>query len=96
MAVPEAHKIVITMPEDLVNSLPESDADLQREIKQYLAVKFFQQSAMTIGQAAKFDGLDKTEFETYLSVNQFQISFLSFTDINADLKKLARVKRVDN
>ncbi|MDR2428313.1 MAG: UPF0175 family protein [Candidatus Margulisbacteria bacterium] len=96
MAVPETHQIVITMPDDLADSLPESDADLQREIKQYLAVKFFQQSAMTIGQAAKFAGLSKTEFETYLSVNQFPISFLNFTDINADLKKLARVKRGEN
>ncbi|MDR1323933.1 MAG: UPF0175 family protein [Candidatus Margulisbacteria bacterium] len=84
------------MPEDLADSLPESDTDLQQEIKRYLAVKFFQQSAMTIGQAAKFAGLNKTEFETYLSVNQFPISFLNFTDIDADLKKMARIKRTEN
>jgi predicted HTH domain antitoxin len=96
MVLHEAHKIVITMPEDLADSLPESDTDLQQEIKRYLAVKFFQQSAMTIGQAAKFAGLNKTEFETYLSVNQFPISFLNFTDIDADLKKMARIKRTEN
>jgi predicted HTH domain antitoxin len=89
----ETKKIVIDMPQDIAVALNESEAHLKKEIKCYLALKFYQQSALTIGKAAALAGMNKADFEIYLAENQTPISMLDFADVTADLHKLHKVKK---
>jgi predicted HTH domain antitoxin len=62
----QAH-ITIDMPADIAGILNRQNTDLQKEIKQYLALKLYQQSLLTIGKAAELAGMNKRKRGSNLS-----------------------------
>jgi predicted HTH domain antitoxin len=54
----------------------------------FLAVKCYQRSLLSIGKAAELAGMDKVDFEIYLSENKIPVSNLDYSDVYGDLEKL--------
>jgi predicted HTH domain antitoxin len=79
-------QIIIDIPQDIAGLLPGKE--VEQELKRYLAVKFYQKEALTIGKAAELAGMDRMEFELFLAHNQIPISLLDYDDINADLRRM--------
>ncbi|MDR0822154.1 MAG: UPF0175 family protein [Endomicrobium sp.] len=87
----QTSNVVVSIPQEFASVFSGIHTDLQSEIKQYLAVKFYLQSRLTIGKAAEFAGLTRNRFELYLADNKLPISCLNFADIESDLKNLDAV-----
>jgi predicted HTH domain antitoxin len=86
-----AHQIIIDIPQD-IPGLPGS-AEVEQEVKRYLAVKYYQEEILTIGKAADLAGMNRMEFELFLARNQIPISHLDYNDIQADLAKMKNITR---
>lgn len=86
--------ITINLPSEIVDLVDDSINDIQHEINRYFAIKYYIQSKITIGKAAELAGMDKVNFEIYLSKNKIPISLLSYDDIQNDLKKISALKKV--
>jgi predicted HTH domain antitoxin len=81
-----SHQITIDVPQDIMGFL--SDNEVEREVKCYLAVKFYQKEVLTIGKAAELAGMNRMEFEQFLVQNQIPISLLDYDDFCADLRRM--------
>jgi predicted HTH domain antitoxin len=62
-----AQQITIEIPQDIMENL--TARELIREVKCYLAVKYYQEEALTIGKAAELAGMNRMEFELFLARN---------------------------
>jgi predicted HTH domain antitoxin len=62
--------------------------DIERDIKIYLAVKYYQKGLITIGSAAVMADMTKMDFELFLAHNDIPISILDYSDIQADLRRI--------
>jgi predicted HTH domain antitoxin len=82
-------QIVISVPDEFLTSMNK----VELEIKRYLAVKYYQEEALTIGKAADLAGMNRMEFELFLSHNQVPISLLNYEDIQVDLAKMKNITR---
>jgi predicted HTH domain antitoxin len=85
------HQITIDLPRETVG-LP-GNAEVEQEVKRYLAVKYYQEEALTIGKAAELAGMNRMEFELFLARNQIPISHLDYDDIQADLAKMKNITK---
>jgi predicted HTH domain antitoxin len=85
------YQITIDLPQE-IGGLPD-DAEVEQEVKRYLAVKYYQEEALTIGKAADLAGMNRMEFELLLARNQIPISLLEYDDIQADLAKMKNIIR---
>lgn len=84
-----AQQITIEIPQDIMENL--TARELIREVKCYLAVKYYQEEALTIGKAAELAGMNRMEFELFLARNQIPICLLDYDDIRADLDKMKHI-----
>jgi predicted HTH domain antitoxin len=86
-------QIVISVPDEFLTSMKANKAKVELEVKRYLAIKYYQEEALTIGKAADLAGMNHMEFELFLSHNQVPISLLDYEDIQADLAKMKNITR---
>jgi predicted HTH domain antitoxin len=77
--------ITIRIPEQMPATLA---IDIERDIKLYLAVKYYQKALITIGKAADLADMAKMDFELFLAHNDIPISLLDYSDIQADLHRI--------
>jgi predicted HTH domain antitoxin len=77
--------ITIRIPEQGLNT---ATADIEHDIKVYLAVKYYQEGLITIGKAAELADMPKMDFELFLAHNDIPISLLDYSDIQADLHRM--------
>jgi predicted HTH domain antitoxin len=82
-------QITIDLPQEITGQF--GGAEVEQEIKRYLAVKYYQDEALTIGKAAELAGMNRMEFEFFLGSNQIPISLLTYEDIRADLAKMKTI-----
>jgi predicted HTH domain antitoxin len=81
--------LTFTLPPDIPQKCQEYNIDLSTDVKRYIAIVLYQNSAISIGKAAQLAGMDRIAFEYYLSNNRIPISNLSFEDV---MKDAAQVK----
>lgn len=81
-------QITIDVPAEVLLTLSRTEGELQREIRQALAVQFYLQQRITLGQAAQLAGMSRLAFEGYLGEMQVPISLLSLEEVRADQSKL--------
>jgi predicted HTH domain antitoxin len=81
-----AQTITIEIPQGITDML--SAAAVEREIRRYLAVKYYLDESITIGKAAELAGMNRMEFDLFLGQNQIPISLLDYQDIHADIKQM--------
>jgi predicted HTH domain antitoxin len=84
--------MTIDIPQKLTTRIAR--AALENEFKRFLAVKCYQDETLSLGLAAELAGMDKTEFEFYLSDNKIPISLLTYEDVQADRAKIAHIRQV--
>ncbi|SOC41146.1 UPF0175 family protein [Salinicoccus kekensis] len=72
------YKTKITIPEDIVLSLRTSDEDIVKDMKQTLAVKYYKERKLSLGQCAELAEMPKEDFIKLLSSNE--ISIFNFED----------------
>ena len=80
--------INIDFPSDILLALNETESELKKRIKIYLAIRLYKLQKVTIGKAAQIAGVSRFEFDTILSENDIPISNLTIKDINQDIAKL--------
>jgi predicted HTH domain antitoxin len=91
-AAVQDNKIILELPENIMQGCKEAGFDIQNDIKKCLAVRLYQKSLVSIGKAAELAGMDRVDFEYYLSNNRIPISNLSLEDIMADVEKLKNTR----
>jgi predicted HTH domain antitoxin len=88
------NEIILTIPEYIAEKCRQNGFEVQKDLKQCLAVRLYQNSIVSIGKAAELAGMDRVEFEYFLSNNNIPISNLTLGDIMADVEKLKDIKAV--
>lgn len=78
----------LPIPFDVFLALDEPEQQVKDEIRTFAAVKFYELGKLTIGKAAKFAGMSRFDFETFLSKHRIPISNLTIEDVEHDLKVL--------
>jgi predicted HTH domain antitoxin len=76
--------LTFILPHDIPQKCHEYNIDLSTDVKRYIAVILYQNSAVSIGKAAQLAGMDRVAFEYFLSNNRIPISNLSLEDVMAD------------
>jgi predicted HTH domain antitoxin len=82
----DTQQITINIPRSVADRI--TTVQIEQEFKQFIAVKFYLNENVSIGQAAGIAGMRRIDFETYLSQNQIPISLLTYEDVMADLEKM--------
>jgi predicted HTH domain antitoxin len=80
--------LTIDIPSDIFVAVNETKQEIKDWIKVMLATHLYQLKKLTIGKAAQLAGMQKIEFETFLSKNKIPISNLEWEDVEADIEKL--------
>ncbi|RLD54164.1 MAG: UPF0175 family protein [Bacteroidetes bacterium] len=80
--------INIDFPADILLALNETENELKKRIKIYLAIRLYKLQKVTIGKASQIAGVSRLEFDNILSDNEVPISNLTIDDINRDVAKL--------
>jgi predicted HTH domain antitoxin len=83
-------QITINLPLGILNLVAKKE--IEKEFKRFLALKCYTEETLTLGQAANLAGMERIEFETYLSENHIPISLLEYDEIKADLEKIRQVR----
>ena len=78
----------VSIPAAVFPHICNSADELQTEMLLFLAIKCYQRSLLSIGKAAELAGMNRVDFEIYLSENKIPVSNLDYSDIYEDLKKL--------
>jgi predicted HTH domain antitoxin len=77
--------ITISIPEQVLDI---AATNVERDIKTYLAVKYYKEGLISIGKAAKLAEMPKIDFELFLARNDMPISLLDYSDVQADLRRM--------
>ena len=83
----------ISIPEDILIALNETEAELGQDMKVYSALWLYQKGKLTIGKASELAGIDRFSFENLLAKNQIPISQLTEEDVENDVLKLRKLLR---
>lgn len=86
-------KFNIDLPSDILLTLNESEAELQKTIKSSLAIRLYAQQKVTLGKAAQIAEISRFQFENLLADNQIPISNLSIEDVLGDIEKVRSCSR---
>ncbi|GHV25709.1 hypothetical protein AGMMS4952_04170 [Spirochaetia bacterium] len=78
--------ITIDIPQGMEGHI--AAAQIEREVKHFIAMKFYADKKITIGMAAQYAGMNRYEFEQYLARYNVPCSLLEYDDVMADLEKM--------
>ncbi len=81
----------LELPEFLVLQMGSSKDNLQKRIKEMLAVSLFKDGYMTTGQAAELCGMRRIEFMYYLSRNNIPVVDWDNEDIDKELSIVDKI-----
>lgn len=81
----------ITIPEDILLLLNETEKELENDMKIYTAIMLYVKEKITIGKASQFAGMSRYDFENLLSENRIPISLLTYGDVIKDTQKLGNL-----
>ena len=78
---------VVNLPQEIVLTLRQSSEDIVVEMKRALAVKYYQEQRLSLGQCAELAEMNKEDFIEYLSKQHISIfRFESEDEISEDIK----------
>ena len=78
--------MIIDIPVDITE--PLNQTKVEQEIRRYLGVRFYLDESLTIGKAAELAGMNRLEFEDFMSRHHIPVSLLDYNDVHADLDRL--------
>ncbi len=88
IAIKDTTEFKLQLPSDILLTLNQSKQELERNIKQSLAISLYKQEKITLGKAAQLAGTSRYEFEILLADAGVPISLLSADDVFNDEQKL--------
>ena len=78
---------VVNLPQEIALTLRQSSEDIVVEMKRALAVKYYQEQRLSLGQCAELAEMNKEDFIEYLSKQHISIfRFESEDEISEDMK----------
>jgi predicted HTH domain antitoxin len=78
---------VVNLPQEIVLTLRQSSEDIVVEMKRALAVKYYQEQRLSLGQCAELAEMNREDFIEYLSKQHISIfRFESEDEISEDIK----------
>ena len=83
--------ISISIPDDILIALNETEEELGHDMKVYTAIWLYQKGKLTIGKASELADMDRYSFESLLAENKIPISLLTEEDIENDVIKLRKL-----
>jgi len=79
--------ISMVIPETLLLSTRQSNEEFEAEAKKAIALKFYNDQKLSLGQAAELAEMGKYEFIRYLGKNNISIFRFESDDLEADLQR---------
>ena len=76
----------ISLPEEILLSLRESSDNIVKDMKQTVAVKYYKERKLSLGQCSELAEMTKEDFIYLLSINK--ISIFNFEDDNELLEDI--------
>jgi predicted HTH domain antitoxin len=89
----QENEIILKIPRDIVEICREAGSGLREELKLYLAINLYQKALISIGKAAQISGMNRGDFEIFLSKNQIPVSNLTIADVMADIEKIKKFRQ---
>ena len=77
--------ISIEIPTDLLITLREQPGELSHEVRFIAALHYFREKRLSLGQAARFAGLNRVEFLDILAARGMPVFDLSEEDAAAEI-----------
>ncbi|GHV76421.1 hypothetical protein AGMMS49942_12420 [Spirochaetia bacterium] len=87
----DSQTITLHMPDTLYGIIGNDDRAVEKDIYRALAIKLYLDEKMSIGKASEIAGMNRVDFETYLSEHQIPISLLTYEDVMQDVQKMRDV-----
>ena len=78
--------LTLNLPENV--SWVIQSTDIESDVRVALGIKYYLEHRISIGKAAELAGMDRIDFETYLSQHRVPISLLTYEDIMHDLDNM--------
>ena len=82
--------VSIDIPEDLLSALREQPAELSQEIRLLAALHYFKEKRLSLGQAARFAGMNRLDFLDALNARGVPAFDLSVEDAKAEVQAAQR------
>ena len=82
--------VSLDIPEDLLVTLREQPAALSQEIRLVAAIHYFGEKRLSLGQAARFAGLNRLDFLDALNTRGVPAFDLSLEDAKAEVRAARR------
>jgi predicted HTH domain antitoxin len=82
--------VSLDIPEDLLLILRERPAELSQEIQLVAAIHYFEEKRLSLGQAARFAGMNRLDFLDALNARGVPAFDLSVEDAKAEVKAAQR------
>lgn len=82
--------ISIDIPNDLLIALREQPTELSHEVRFIAALHYFREKRLSLGQAARFAGLNRVEFLDILAARGIPAFDLSEEDAQAEIAAAQR------
>ncbi|GHV09770.1 hypothetical protein FACS189485_22600 [Spirochaetia bacterium] len=70
----DSQTITLHVPDTLYGIIGSDDRAVEKDIYRALAIKLYLDEKMSIGKASEIAGMNRVDFETYLSEHQIPIS----------------------
>jgi predicted HTH domain antitoxin len=80
--------VTLNLPENVSWVLQSPDIKLEQDVRIALGMKYYLDQRISIGKAAELAGMDRIDFETYLSEHQVPISLLTYDDVMKDVDNM--------
>jgi predicted HTH domain antitoxin len=84
----DSYQLTITFPQSVKTLLPDGELEARRLI----ATQLYLNETVSIGRAAEVAGMNRVDFETYLSERQIPISLLTYEEVMADVEKIRNLR----
>ncbi|MCL2704377.1 MAG: UPF0175 family protein [Defluviitaleaceae bacterium] len=78
--------LIISIPENIVLSTRQSTKEFEKEAKRAIALKFYKDEKLSLGQAAELAGFTKYEFIRYLGDHQIPVFRFEGTHLDEELE----------
>jgi predicted HTH domain antitoxin len=83
----DTYQLTIELPRTVKTLMP----DAGQEAKRLIAVKLYQDRSVSVGRAAEIAGMNRIDFETYLSEREIPVSNLTYEQVMADVASLDEI-----
>ena len=89
--------LIIAIPETIVLSTRQTNKEFEKEARKAIALKFYADKKLSLGQAAELAELSKFEFVKYLADNQISVFRFESNNYFEELQnEMENAKRLSN